>query len=131
MQSSKKRFMLSGVSKAIPIDTSETVAINIPNSLGMSVDIVGMRIRFKNGLEDCLVSLETPASKKEPIMQGNCTLAGIGQQNNIPDNGFFIFNGERPQIRKNEKIELKIQTFAVPVAARDINLLLIVEEAGK
>lgn len=129
MQLSKRRYLLSGVSVAIPANQSETMAINIPNGLGMSVDIIGMRIRFKPGLEDCLISLATPATKKEPILSGNCTLAGIGQQNNTPDYGFFPFNGDRPKINRAEKLELKLQTFNQAVTPRDINLLLICEES--
>lgn len=119
--------MLSGTSLAVLADSgSPTICVIVPNKINREIEITGFLIRFRKGLENCLVTLSI--ANRVTLIEGVCTLAGIGQQSDGPVFDRIRLTGEKPRLTGSENLELKLQTYSQAVEARDINVLLFVEE---
>lgn len=120
----KDTVLLSGVSKLLAINTPSTTCITIANSSGVDLEILALTFRYKSGLEDVLITLETPNQKNDPVLLGDCTLGGIGSPYNAPGYARLHLPGKKPILGKGQNLVVKCQTFATAINPRDINLLV-------
>ncbi|MCG6152608.1 hypothetical protein [Leptospira bandrabouensis] len=120
----KDTVLLSGISTAIPANQAYTSCITIQNGSGGDIEILALTFRYKAGLEDCLIKIEAPNQKNDPILIGDCTLGGIGSPYNSPGFARFQIPGKKPRFDKGQNLVVEVRTFGTAVGARDINLLL-------
>jgi hypothetical protein len=120
----KDTVILSGVSKQVPINQPYTSCITIQNSSGQDLELLALTFRYKSGLENCLVRIETPNQKNDPILLGECALGGIGSPFDAPGYARLHLPGKKPVLTKGQNLVVEIQTFGTQVNARDINLLI-------
>ncbi|TGM28239.1 hypothetical protein [Leptospira levettii] len=123
--------LLSGVSKQVPVNTPFTACITIQNSSGQDLEVLALTFRYKAGLENCLLKVETPNQKNDPILLGDCTLGGIGSPYEHPGYARFHIPGKKPKLASGQNLVVEIQTFGTAIAPRDINLLVDGQALGK
>ncbi|TGM30723.1 hypothetical protein [Leptospira biflexa] len=120
----KDTVLLSGVSKQVPAGTPFTACLTIQNSSGQDLELLALTFRYKAGLENCLIKIETPNQKNDPILLGECTLGGLGSPYDSPGYARFHIPGKKPRLTSGQNLVVEIQTFATGLNARDINLLV-------
>lgn len=120
----KDTVILSGVSKPLTANQAYTSCITIKNDAGGDVEILALSFRYKSGLSDVLIKIESPNQKSDPILVGECALGGIGSTYENPGFARFHLPGKKPLLSKGQNLVVEVRTFATPVGARDINLLV-------
>ncbi|MBE7412230.1 MAG: hypothetical protein L6Q54_15365 [Leptospiraceae bacterium] len=124
-----KSYVLCGVSKSIAANSgSLTNCITLPNKTGSDVVIRGFIIKYKSGLDDCLIDFSTPSSKNDPLFFGQIELGGIGVVRGTGNFEFLFIPGTTSEIKRGENLDILIQTFNEPIAQRDISIICLVIE---
>lgn len=122
--SQKDTVILSGVSKPILVNQPFTSCITIQNNAGMDLEIIALTFRYKEGLENCLIDIQTPNQKNDPIVLGECCLGGIGSSYKNPSYARFHIPGKKPVISTGQSLVVNVRTYGQAIEARDINLLI-------
>lgn len=127
LKSNNKFKILSGVTKAINASsTSYQKGIVLQSEhLGLK-RIHGVVLRYKEGLEDVGVNIQSHSIKK--IIEGYCPISVLGSPYGADSFNIFPFQGKKPLIKGKETIEISFQSQATPIAERDISVSLLVEE---
>lgn len=120
----KDTVLLSGVSKLLSANTPSSTCITINNNSGRDLELLALSFRYKSGLEDVLVSLETPNQKNDPILLGDCALGGIGSPFDAPGYARLHLPGKKPILGQGQNLVVKCQTFGTAINPREINLLV-------
>ncbi len=117
---------ISGRSIVVPENTTLTQAIQAFNKSGEELYVGGFILRYKAGLENCLIDIRTPSSKNNPLFIGAPTMSDIGTRHDMPPTPFKFAGKNRPVLSRAEAMEVHIQTGAGQnIAAGDVSLTLI------
>jgi len=98
--------------KAIDIDTSNVLAFSIKNPRDENFRVLGIQLRYANGLSDCLIAIKD--NNQKSIIEGNVQFSQIGNRTDaditrdeLPVN-FVLLNKKELMVfvtSKKQKIE--------------------------
>ena len=129
-QSKQNPFiLLAGQCSAIIANDRKDDAIKIVNSNNKSLRLHSFVLRYKDGLEDCLIGITSNSIRQTgKVVVGDLAIGCAGAKYGTDGFQGFPFLGKKPIVNSNDSILVSLKTFATAISSRDVSIVFLAEE---